>query len=269
MDPNLLRFILLVVGILFLFGIYYWDSRQKRNKPTHQAKVRQVPDLGDFNEPLFNRTRKVVDDDEKEPENLYEELEQLTTEVEETVEEESIRDSMELPERKPPPSPPEGEQQDLFGFSAQEESPVDVPAKIIQLNLVAKEGEFSGEQIEQAAAANGLQHGEMQIYHRYTARGGQRATFNMASMVEPGIFPFKQMDGFSTPGVTLFAQLPGPDDSLAIFSDMLFSAERMAASLGGVLQDENHSTLTKQTIENIRSEIMEHRRLVQLARSKR
>ncbi len=50
---------------------------------------------------------------------------------------------------------------------------------------------------------------------------------------------------------------------------MLFTAERLAALLGGVLQDETHSTLTKQTIENLRSQIVEHRRLVQLARSRR
>jgi cell division protein ZipA len=265
MDPNLLRFILFVIGVLFLFGIYYWETKRRR-KQSHQARVRQIPELGDFNEPLFNRTRSVDERNQAEPENLDDELEQLSAEVEETGGEEIMADSVESPKQ---PLPPEGEQQDLFGFSAKEESPVDVPSKIIQLNLIAKQGEFSGSQIEQAAMASGLQQGEMQIYHRYSSGGGQRATFNMASMVEPGFFPFKDMSGFSTPGLTLFAQLPGPEDGLAIFSDMLFTAERMAATLGGALQDETHSTLTKQTIENMRSEIMEHRRQVQLARSKR
>jgi cell division protein ZipA len=77
------------------------------------------------------------------------------------------------------------------------------------------------------------------------------------------------MEGFSTPGLAFFAQLPGHGDSLAIFSDMLFTAQRLLAILGGELQDETHSALTKQTIEHIRSQIMEHRRLVQLARSRR
>jgi cell division protein ZipA len=76
------------------------------------------------------------------------------------------------------------------------------------------------------------------------------------------------MEGFSTPGLTLFAQLPGPGDSLAIFSDMLFTAQRLAAKLDAEMQDETHSALTKQTVEHIRSQIMEHRRLVQLARSR-
>ncbi len=91
----------------------------------------------------------------------------------------------------------------------------------------------------------------------------------MASLVEPGTFPVKAMDEFDTPGLALFTQLPGPGDSLAIFSDMLFTAQRLAALLNGELQDETHSALTKQTVEHIRSQILEHRRLVQLARSRR
>jgi cell division protein ZipA len=55
---------------------------------------------------------------------------------------------------------------------------------------------------------------------------------------------------------------------MAIFSDMLFTAERLAATLDGELQDETHSALSKQTIEHLRGKIMEHRRQVQLARSK-
>ena len=161
------------------------------------------------------------------------------------------------------------EQQEEFAFSAKEESPVDVPAKIIQINIKAKSGQFTGPAILDAVRETGLQAGEMQIYHRYTGDGSHKVVFNMASMVEPGVFPLKAMQTFTTPGLTLFAQLPGPGDSLSIFSDMLYTAERLAVLLGGALQDESHSTLTKQTIENIRSQIMEHRRLVQLARSRR
>ena len=57
-------------------------------------------------------------------------------------------------------------------------------------------------------------------------------------------------------------------DGLATLSDMLFSAERIAALLDGELQDETHSVLSKQTIEHMRSQILEHRRQVQLAQKK-
>jgi cell division protein ZipA len=160
------------------------------------------------------------------------------------------------------------EQQDLFGFSAQEESPVDVPVLIIQINLRARTGPFGGPAIEKAMEDTGLVLSELSIYQRIAGDGSNKPQFNIASMVEPGVFPKQDVEAFSTPGLTLFTQLPGPGDSMAIFADMIFTAERLAAILDGELQDEAHSALTKQTIEHMRGEIMEHRRKVQLARSK-
>jgi cell division protein ZipA len=160
------------------------------------------------------------------------------------------------------------EQQELFGFSAQEESPIDVPKLIIQINLKAKKGSFNGLDIQKAMSETGLVLGSLSIYHRLSSDSRQIPQFNLASMVEPGTFPREDVENFNTPGVTLFTQLPAPGDSMAIFSDLLFTAERLAEILGGDLQDETHSALTKQTIEHLRGQIMEHRRQVQLARSK-
>ena len=58
-------------------------------------------------------------------------------------------------------------------------------------------------------------------------------------------------------------------DGVAVFADMLSTAERMAAILDGELQDETHSALTKQTIEHMREEILEYRRHMQLLRKHR
>lgn len=146
----------------------------------------------------------------------------------------------------------------------------DVPLKILQLNVVAHRGGFSGEDVVKAAADLQMYYGDMSIYHRYDgdpARG--RVLFGMASLVEPGTFPPAGSKGFLTPGVTLFAQLPGYQESMAIFSDMLFTAERLAVMLDGSLQDGNHSDLSKQTISHIREGILEHQRQVKLARRRR
>ena len=70
------------------------------------------------------------------------------------------------------------------------------------------------------------------------------------------------------PGLLMFTQLPGVEDGLVIYSDMLYTAERLRALLGGVLQDESRSALSKQQIEHTRDLILEHRRKVQLARMK-
>lgn len=268
MDSTILRLILLAVGILFLVGIYLFETK-RRKKQSSQANLRQMPEFGDI---------KLTTDEagespewvmhEPEPDNLDEELVHLADEMmqESDTQQEQVGFKTAA---ETTPAQSLREQTELFSLSAKEESPVDVPSKIIQINLMARHGGFAGREIEKAVRETGLQSGEMQIYHRYTTDGSQKAVFNMASMVEPGNFPLREMEGFNTPGLTLFAQLPGPGDSLSIFSDMLYTAERLAALLDGVLQDETRSTLTKQTIENIRAEIMEHRRLVQLARSKR
>ena len=117
-------------------------------------------------------------------------------------------------------------------------------------------------------AAEDMVAGEMAIYHRYDAERSSQVLFSCASLVEPGSFPLNDMAAFNTPGVTLFTRLPGLRDGLAIFSDMLFTAERLAALLDVEVRDESHNPLTKQWVEHKREVILEHRRQLHLARSK-
>ncbi|CAK0779196.1 Cell division protein ZipA [Gammaproteobacteria bacterium] len=143
----------------------------------------------------------------------------------------------------------------------------DTPQLIIQLNVAACHEPFTGRNIVQIVDELGLEAGDMNIFHRYEDIEGQRSIiFSLASMVEPGYFPLNHMGVYSTPGLTLFTQLPGAKDGLAIFSDMLFTAQRLGEVLDGELQDETHSRLTRQVIEHIRGLIQEHRRKTQIIR---
>jgi cell division protein ZipA len=142
----------------------------------------------------------------------------------------------------------------------------EVPRLIVQINVMSKERPFSAAQIQNAVAQVDLKYGEMNIYHRETDAG--QVLFSMASVVEPGTFPKGRDQNFSTPGMTLFTQLPGVRDGLAIYADMLFTAERLSAILDAVLQDERRHKLTKQSIEHTREGILEHRRQIQLLRSR-
>jgi cell division protein ZipA len=63
--------------------------------------------------------------------------------------------------------------------------------------------------------------------------------------------------------------LPGPKDSLTVFSEMLSTAERLAKLLQGEVLDQRRQPLTRQSIEEMREEVLEHRRLVRLSRIKR
>jgi cell division protein ZipA len=291
MDATTLRIVLFVAGIFFLGGIYLYET-QRRKRESAQARRRASPKV-DHTLPPQQEVEELEEDIEPDTEpvavsNSEGRFEEVEEEITERLDEEEPIESFRIDDEPIPgidePLPLQGDvseqlqpgskaaqsmkQQDMFGFSAQEESPVDVPNLIIQINIRAREVPFEGPAIEKATHETGLVLSDLAIYQRLASDGSHKVLYNLASMVEPGIFPAKQMAGFSTPGVTLFAQLPGPGDSLMIFSDMLYTAERLASMLEGDLQDESHSALTKQTIEHLRERIMEQKRQIQLARRK-
>ncbi|MES9939579.1 MAG: cell division protein ZipA C-terminal FtsZ-binding domain-containing protein [Candidatus Thiodiazotropha sp. 6PLUC1] len=282
MDATTLRIVLLVLGVVFLGAIYLYETR-RRKREIAQAQRRVAPE---FNEPQISESM-LADEPDSDP-VMHDDQDKLSTDEEDTWAEWDDEDTEQLypgvdgiegmhaeddPESDLELSAGEAaatpEQQELFGFSAQEESPVDVPKLILQINLKAKSAPFNGVNIQKAMNDVGLVLGKLPIYQRLSSDSRQNPQFNIASMVEPGTFPDKDLEQFETPGLTLFTQLPVPGgDGMAVFSDMLFTAERLAATLNGELQDETHSALTKQTIEHLRGQITEHRRQVQLARSK-
>lgn len=248
MDSDQLRIVLLILGVLLVLGIYAWDRIKKRRARPSHARVKpksqpREPTLGNGT----NVDADVVLDD---------------------LSADSLGDEPMLNALDEAPDP------DVMpGFSAGEEDDVvtpssEVPQKIILINIIAKNKAFDGTSIVRAAKEVELQAGDMSIFHRHDAERADQVLFSMASMVEPGSFPFNDMTEFSSPGLTLFAQLPGPRDGLAVYSDMLFTGERLAVMLGGELHDEKRNLLTKQWIEHTRADILEHRRQVHLARGR-
>jgi cell division protein ZipA len=276
MDADILRLILFVSGVGLILGIYFWDRHKKINARVHAIRKAQLetadspgaatervdprwsdtPQSEASGEPRVGPGAVAVPHDKA----LAADLEQLGRMVHEPYLE---------------AEPKRG--QESFSFTAEDPDEVrdellreGLPCLILQINVVASNGTFSGEDILRVAGDVELEHGDLNIFHRYDATGRRpRVIFSMASMLEPGVFPLDKMDTFRTPGLVLFGQLPGPKDGLVAFSDMLFTAERLAALLEGELQDETHSVLSKQTIEHIRGRILEHRRQLQLALSKR
>ncbi|MCW8890434.1 MAG: cell division protein ZipA [Sedimenticola sp.] len=284
MDADILRLILFLAGVGLILGIYFWDRHKKVNAKVHAIRKAQLDD-GEMprSDAVEQQPEERVDPswsgaasipeavnedapDESEEahrfeqdEDLDEELRQLDSIAHEDLDEVML------------------DRQESFSFTADDslDEPdtfmqEGLPGLILQINVVSPENPFTGDDIMRVTRDVELRHGDMNIFHRYASDDpDSRVVFSMASMVEPGVFPLDKMADFATPGLVLFGQLPGPKDGLAAFSDMLFTAERIAALLHGELQDETHSALSKQTIEHIREKILEHRRQVQLALSKR
>lgn len=133
----------------------------------------------------------------------------------------------------------------------------DIPEKIIILHVAAPAHQsFLGVQLETALREQGLEFGEMSIYHYHIQLDSRPATlFSVANMVKPGTFEPSQMKTFSSPGLTLFLRLPGPMDPLESFEAMLSCADRLAQRLGGQVLDASRSAMTRQCREHAREEI--------------
>jgi cell division protein ZipA len=249
-----------------------------RDTPQQEAPPREEPV---FTEPAYA--------EHEEAPQAYAEEQEEPVEVEpladEPVEEEQVEEELkrlgdlinEERSEKPAEEKPESRSQQFsFRFfggdareAAKEPEEVDLPQKILQINIVPNEGRFTGDDILCAVSDVKLEFGDWEIYHSFDPTSeSEQPIFSLASMVEPGSFPLERMEAYSTPGLTLFARLPGPKDGLTTFSELLFTAERLATLLEGTLQDETHSDLSKQTIEHMREEIQEYHRQLQLARSR-
>jgi cell division protein ZipA len=152
------------------------------------------------------------------------------------------------------------------GAKPQHKSPVPaaepapaLPDKLIVLHVTAgASGHILGVELKGALEAEDLEFGIMDIYHRQVStEQGRTPQFSVANMLNPGTFDPAGMDNFSTVGISMFLQLPGPRDGLESFNTMLTCAESLARRLNGQVLDASRSALTPQGIEHIREGIRE------------
>ncbi|MGB5202298.1 MAG: cell division protein ZipA [Sedimenticolaceae bacterium] len=278
MDPDLVRLILVLLGILLVAGIYLWD-RYKRAMPRPRAPKRAAKAMSmrtqssTVDKPAARAEPRLdaipwADDHDALPEPLV-------------LDPEPGRAGA-LPDPEPP-EPGEWVAEKLdqdsqaaldLRFDAHGDGDYlatdpalhdDIERLIVVVNLAAPEGGFSGAAIEKACSAAGLVFGDMSIYHFHEPASG-RVMFSMASSVEPGSFPSDDMARFTTPGLSLFTQLPSVCDGLQIYDQLLQTAHRLAGLLRAEVQDERRNKLTRQMQEHTREAIIEHQRKIRLAR---
>jgi FtsZ-interacting cell division protein ZipA len=130
--------------------------------------------------------------------------------------------------------------------------------KIIALRLSAGPQRFDGARLRAAIEAESLQHGKYNVFHRLHEDGA--SIFSVASMIEPGTFDLEKMAGAQFPGVTLFAQLPGPVAGMHALNELVACARSLHQTLGGTLQDERGVPLTVHRIERLRQDVRDFER---------
>jgi cell division protein ZipA len=136
------------------------------------------------------------------------------------------------------------------------------PQEVLVVNVLSKDkAGFNGPDLLQILLACDLRFGKMHIFHRYeNAHGRGPIQFSLANLVEPGTFDLDSIDTLTTPGVSFFLTLPGPQQSITAFNYMIETAQVLVRNLNAELRDDAHSVMTAQTIEHCRQRIRDFER---------
>ncbi|HEX2201046.1 MAG TPA: cell division protein ZipA [Gammaproteobacteria bacterium] len=226
---NELRWILLLLGLVIIAGIYFWGtrasarrwSRRHRYSDDESLELSSMPrkadnDLLDYTETLIDQPWLEEDEDQAA----------------------DVGGAQAERERAP------------YAYSSD--------GRIIVLYLIAPPDQpYSGNAIHNAAGSVGMRFGDMGVYHYFGvgAMRSPRSLFCLADMLEPGSFDLKEMENFETSGVVLFMQLPPPGFKRVAFDLMLNTAQRLLKRLHGELLDDYRKPLTAEGIERLRNQV--------------
>jgi cell division protein ZipA len=130
--------------------------------------------------------------------------------------------------------------------------------KVVAIRMMSgSDGGFSAETLILALREAGLRHGKFGIFHRPAGDDDRCSDFSVASLIEPGSFDLTRVKTEFYPGVSIFLRLPGPDNALNAFDDMLQISKSLAAKLDAELLDEQGSTLSIQRERYMREEVIQ------------
>ncbi len=236
MESSELRYLILALGILFVAAIYLWErhksahaqrNRRKRlQKKIESHHLRENRHHSDENE---NDTQDGSGNGSREEPAWYKNSAHSARSDEYLDTPESLGDEMD----------------------EMEEIEIESPSRaevILSLSVASKRKFFTGDAIVSALHAAELSSGPMDVYYRYL---GAEELFTVVSMVNPGTFP-QDMSRFRSPGLSLFARLPGSIDGEDILQAMYETAQLLAENLDGALLGFDHKPLTEEALDEMR-----------------
>lgn len=262
----------LIFGCIVVIAFIAWDAwRRAKAKNGYQGKfTKPKTDANDMVSEVRRRkaTEEEVDsgrkalrldeDDEEPVPMLIDEVEQgaVLPDYEPPIEafDEPELDSFEMDQ---PMATTDEEAMSEPAESNSEPLPVD---EVLVIHVFAKDSqpEFDGSDLLHSLLAANLKHGSMDIFHCHDEQG--RLQFSLANGVNPGTLNPDTLPDQSTPGVSLFLQLPHTGDAKGSLEHMYKVAKYLAEEFSAALLDDQRSVLTPQTIEHYQQRISEYQR---------
>lgn len=285
-----LRWTLLIIGVLFIAALAWWERRRPRQASGtfERTPLREDTDASP-SRPVREPPLTLPEVHAGEPLGSHElpivELEAIATaQLEDPLPGASVRAApapADAPEEVTPEDEPEAAAPSVPALAEADSRPAaaaapalppevlpELPAspppvvdwppdeerRILALRLVAPLPErFAGRSLRQALAAEGFVLGQFAIFHKPDQ--ARRAVLSAASLTRPGTFDMQTMDSQHYGGLSLFAVLPGPKSPPQAFEELVFTARNLNERLHGVLQDERGSPLTPTRIAQLREQL--------------
>ena len=232
MESSELRFLILALGVLFVAAIYLWE----RHKSAHAQRNRRKRLQKKIESHHLKEDRQHSDENDDESGNGAKE------------EPAWYKRSKHSARGEQPIDAPESLSDEM---DEMEEIEIESPSRaeeILSLSVASKRKFFTGDAIASALHAAELLPGPMDVYYRYL---GSEELFAVVSMINPGTFP-QDMSRFRSPGISLFARLPGSLEGEEILEAMYETAQLLAEKLDGTLLGIDHKPLTEEVLNEMR-----------------
>jgi len=247
MDISTFRWILIIVGIAIVLGIFLFGNPDKKRKPKASRKTRAK------RKPRATRNRANAQRVKREPtleaspEDTFSDdedgdVQQAELDIDGITRDEPRIDSFLEAVR-------EIKSQPLTG---------PLPDKIITLFLQARDNHIiTGVQLLDASLKSGLVFGDRDIFHRIVEEDVE-PIFSMANLTKPGSFDKGAWNTMEIRGVTMFMILPGPRNALDAWDAMLATSRRLGELLHADLLDEKRQVFTRERSLRNKEELREY-----------
>lgn len=244
MDKELLRVIIIAIGLLVILGIVLWSYLKNRNAEPAAGSPRG----------RGGKDKNRVHGQADKPTESQNDSEHYAIVPEKAATFDEPISPVELVAASS-----SGEENIRYADDDNDTAPRFVVPDIIQFSLNAKPGQsFNGLDLANAFNIVHMIYGSLKIYERLDAN--RLVDFGVASMARPGTFPDPNnntgsLESYTSPGLVFFMQPNMLDNPQAVFDDFTDTLHLLAVELDGEMLDQENNPLTEETIRLFRQSL--------------